>query len=339
MCHWKCRASNPGCYSKINSTVSTLNPGDYVVTGTLNIGNLSSNPAPGGAGSGVFIYLQGSSARLQAGNNQDIHLKARTTSTAGWADPTGSVYRHRDWQERGNINNFTVGQNFTIHINGAVYMPSVDVDFQNSVDFQSTGCSLFIAKSLSIETGSGNLGNNGCAATFGGAAFLSRGCCRMNGAVTRSGVARSERGAALVEMAVALPVLVVILFGTTDFARVMFTAIEVTNAARAGAQYGAMSLSNSKDTSGIQSTATNGAPNVPGITAAGTSTCLCAQNDGSGRHGPPCPAMSLLHRVFGRFPSNCQCHGDGHGSFQSGCSISRILACVDHQPRGDHARD
>lgn len=162
---------NPGCYSKIESTVSTLNPGDYVVTGTINIGNLSSNPGPGGAGSGVFIYLQGSSARLQAGNNQDIHLKARTTATAG--DPAGTYVGIAIWQERGNITNFTVGNNFTIHVNGAIYMPSVDVDFQNSVDFQSTNCSLFIAKSLSIRNGSGDMGNNGCAATFGGAAFLS----------------------------------------------------------------------------------------------------------------------------------------------------------------------
>lgn len=47
---------------------------------------------------------------------------------------------------------------------------------------------------------------------------------------------RSERGAALVELAVALPLLLVIMVGTIDFGRAFRTAMIVTNAARAGAQ-------------------------------------------------------------------------------------------------------
>src|SRR5260221_3845737 len=44
-----------------------------------------------------------------------------------------------------------------------------------------------------------------------------------------------ERGSALVELAIALPLLVAVLVGTTDFARVFYLATELTNAARAGA--------------------------------------------------------------------------------------------------------
>ena len=67
----------------------------------------------------------------------------------------------------------TTGNNFTMDINGAVYMPTVDIDFPNSLSFAQTGCTLFIAKSLAIRNGSGNMSNSGCAASFGGAAFLS----------------------------------------------------------------------------------------------------------------------------------------------------------------------
>ena len=49
----------------------------------------------------------------------------------------------------------------------------------------------------------------------------------------------SARGASIVELAVALPVIVLLVIGAADFARVFYMAIELQNAARAGAQYGA----------------------------------------------------------------------------------------------------
>lgn len=53
---------------------------------------------------------------------------------------------------------------------------------------------------------------------------------------------RSARGAALVELALAVPMLLVVLIGIADFARVFYHASGLTNAARAGAQYGAQSV-------------------------------------------------------------------------------------------------
>jgi Flp pilus assembly protein TadG len=50
---------------------------------------------------------------------------------------------------------------------------------------------------------------------------------------------RSERGGALVELAVALPLLILIAIGVMDYGRVFFTSIAVSNAARAGAEWGA----------------------------------------------------------------------------------------------------
>ena len=48
----------------------------------------------------------------------------------------------------------------------------------------------------------------------------------------------SEHGGALAELAVVLPLLILIAIGVMDYGRVYFTAIAVANAARAGAEWG-----------------------------------------------------------------------------------------------------
>ena len=89
----------------------------------------------------------------------------------------------------------------------------------------------------------------------------------------------SESGAALVELAVALPILMLILASTIDFSRVFHTAMALTDAARAGAQYGAASPANSNDSAGMQTTAQN-ATNVSGISASASRLCRCATDAG-----------------------------------------------------------
>jgi Flp pilus assembly protein TadG len=49
-----------------------------------------------------------------------------------------------------------------------------------------------------------------------------------------------RRGAAATELALLLPVLVLVVLGCVDFGRFAYNYIAVTNAARAGASYGAM---------------------------------------------------------------------------------------------------
>lgn len=89
-----------------------------------------------------------------------------------------------------------------------------------------------------------------------------------------------EGGAAFVELVLSLPILIILLVGAGDFARVMYLTIEMTNAARAGAQYGALTLAQSKDFTRMQSTALAAAPNISGMTAVGTRFCQCATNSG-----------------------------------------------------------
>jgi Flp pilus assembly protein TadG len=81
-------------------------------------------------------------------------------------------------------------------------------------------------------------------------------------------------------LAVALPVLVVVFVGAIDFARVFYTSMALTNAARAGVQYGAHDAIRSADTVGMKSTAES-ATGVGGITAVPTRTCQCATEGGT----------------------------------------------------------
>ncbi len=88
---------------------------------------------------------------------------------------------------------------------------------------------------------------------------------------------RPNCGAAAVEMALAMPIIVITLIGTIDFARVSYQAMALTNAARAGAQYGARTLGNSSDTAGIQTAAQSAAATDIGtITTVVTRTCGCS---------------------------------------------------------------
>src|SRR5262245_30473044 len=94
---------------------------------------------------------------------------------------------------------------------------------------------------------------------------------------------RGERGGALVELALVVPVLFGLAIGVADFARVFSTSIALTNAARAGAQYAAVNETQSKDTAGITSAARNAAPNIGTfevLLSTPSATCWCAPNDG-----------------------------------------------------------
>jgi Flp pilus assembly protein TadG len=106
--------------------------------------------------------------------------------------------------------------------------------------------------------------------------------------------AGGETGNALVELAVCLPLLVLTLIGTADFARVFYDAIALTNAARAGAQYGAFSPGHSSNTSIMESTAT-AAVNITGVTATASRFCLCA--DDAGTFSSTTPANSCTTPV------------------------------------------
>lgn len=86
-------------------------------------------------------------------------------------------------------------------------------------------------------------------------------------------IRKHDKGSAMLEFALSMPVLILFLFGTADFGRLFYYSIEVANAAAAGAVYGSLNSGNMTDTSGISKAATNDAPEISNLTVASSEVC------------------------------------------------------------------
>jgi Flp pilus assembly protein TadG len=86
-------------------------------------------------------------------------------------------------------------------------------------------------------------------------------------------LAKSESGAALVELVVVLPVLALLLTAVMDFGRYTYDGILAANAARAGAEYGAQNLITADDKTGMQNAALQDAQNLPSLSATAAPVC------------------------------------------------------------------
>jgi Flp pilus assembly protein TadG len=91
----------------------------------------------------------------------------------------------------------------------------------------------------------------------------------------------SEAGQSLVETALLLPLLVTILLGGAEVAQVAYAAIEVANAARAGAQYGTQTAGTVSDTAGIATAAANDAADITALTTTSSYSCICSNGSAS----------------------------------------------------------
>jgi hypothetical protein len=90
---------------------------------------------------------------------------------------------------------------------------------------------------------------------------------------------RSESGAAVVELAMTLPMLALLAVGVADFGRMYFTTIAVANATQAGAQYGAQSTTASGNFVGMEQATRNDAADLGTLTVSSSRFCRCP--DGS----------------------------------------------------------
>jgi Flp pilus assembly protein TadG len=102
----------------------------------------------------------------------------------------------------------------------------------------------------------------------------------MKGAVRRlHGIWKSENGGALVELAVVLPILILIAVGVMDYGRVYYTSITVVNAARAGAEWGAYGMTGSMTNDAkIQSFAQLEGAEAGTINVTSSHVCRCSPN-------------------------------------------------------------
>lgn len=93
--------------------------------------------------------------------------------------------------------------------------------------------------------------------------------------------AGDEKGQALIELALSLPILFVILIGGAEFARATYASIEVSDAALAGVKYGAQSPTAAGDTTGIQTAASNDAQDITLDTTNVSKACVCSNGSAS----------------------------------------------------------
>ena len=109
----------------------------------------------------------------------------------------------------------------------------------------------------------------------------------------------NERGGALVELALGLPLLALVLFGTIDFGRVFYHAMAVSHAARAGAQYGSQNLGYAMDDSAMSSVATTDATahdlSASFFTVTSSHACYCY--DGSAETSLACTAGTCASQL------------------------------------------
>ena len=90
--------------------------------------------------------------------------------------------------------------------------------------------------------------------------------------------ARQEDAQSLVELALVVPLFILLLVGSAEFARLAWVTILTSNAARAGASWGAQSPANAGDaTGGIEAAAAADSVNLTGLTTAPpTISCTCS---------------------------------------------------------------
>jgi Flp pilus assembly protein TadG len=105
-----------------------------------------------------------------------------------------------------------------------------------------------------------------------------------------------EEGGAIAETALTAPFLALLIYGSVEFARVAYTAIEVTNAAKAGVTYGAQNGLTASDSAGITWAATHDGVNIPGMTVS-TPVLGYVCSDGSATTGSPPSCANGLHLI------------------------------------------
>jgi Flp pilus assembly protein TadG len=107
---------------------------------------------------------------------------------------------------------------------------------------------------------------------------------------------RACSGQTVVEVALLLPLLLLLLVGVIEIGRYAYFDILISNAARAGAQYGAQSLIQAADVAGIRTAAQN--DGLAAMTITATQQCGCAAGAlGGCPTGAVCPQPLVYVQV------------------------------------------
>jgi Flp pilus assembly protein TadG len=104
----------------------------------------------------------------------------------------------------------------------------------------------------------------------------------------------AQRGAALIEFAIVVPLLMMLLVGLIEVGRFMYFAILVGNAARAGVQWGAIDRRTAVDSSGMQTAALNDGQGISGLSVPlSSANALCYCYNGTSQTSISCTNASV----------------------------------------------
>ena len=106
-----------------------------------------------------------------------------------------------------------------------------------------------------------------------------------------------ESGTATIEFAIVLPMMLLLVFGIIEIGRYAYFSIAVSNAARAGVQYGAQNMVTADDSTGMQNAALGDAYGISGLTATATHTCSCSDGTASTCQASDCSSSHRLTYV------------------------------------------
>jgi Flp pilus assembly protein TadG len=101
--------------------------------------------------------------------------------------------------------------------------------------------------------------------------------------------AMTQRGSAIIELGLLFTLILMLLLGVIDFALVTQQAMVVSEAAYAGAQYGAIS-GNSANTAMMQTIAIHSAAGISGFAATATKWCACSAGGTAVSCSSTCPS-------------------------------------------------
>ena len=107
-----------------------------------------------------------------------------------------------------------------------------------------------------------------------------------------------DSGQSILELALVAPLLIVILVGAAEFGRLAYAAVEVSNAASAGARYGAQNGATASDTTGISNAAANDAGNLTGLSTTSSISCICSDGTAAScTDNSACPTSNIEESV------------------------------------------
>lgn len=108
---------------------------------------------------------------------------------------------------------------------------------------------------------------------------------------------RADQGQSLVELALTLPLLLIILVGVAEFGHFAYASIEVSSAAQAAVQYGAQNHATASDNAGMQLAATQDGPNLTGLRATAQHFCQCSDASASTCSAGDCSNSRMIEFV------------------------------------------